>query len=825
MADGNVVIDVTLDTEKAESSASKLGSDLDSKVGGGASRVAGKIAKIGTVAVTAGATAVGALTKSAVSSYASYEQLVGGVDTLFKKSSQQVQKYADEAYKTAGMSANEYMETATSFSASLLQGLKGDTKKASEEANKAIIDMSDNANKMGTSMEMIQNAYQGFAKQNYTMLDNLKLGYGGTASEMARLVKDSGVLGDAGKDLTAKNLNEKVSFDQIVDAIHKVQGNMGITGTTAKEASSTIEGSVNTMKGAWTNLMTAMGDNSQDTSAKVKQFTDSVGTVLKNVLPIVQEALSGIGDVITQVAPMIAEKLPALLGELIPKLITAGIGIIQALVQGITSALPSLLEQLPTLLNQVVEALVGLLPTLLTSIIAGVSQLVTSLAEALPTLITTLITGITSAIDQLIPTLLNQLPVIMDALINGLVNGISALYGALPQFIQVGVKLLLALVDGILSAIPTLIQMLPQIIQSMITYLLQALPMIINGIIQLVNMIVEQIPVIIEALVTALPSIISMVVDALIQALPQIIQGIISLVNAIVDNLPIIITSLISALPTIITSIINGLLKALPTLITGLIQLVLGIVQAIPRIIVALIKSLPTIIKMIIQGLIKALPQLIKGLITFVIEIVKNLPKIIMGLIKAIPTIIIEIVKALIEAVPELIKGIVQMVTMVVKNLPKILVKLWEFIKSIPGRIWNLIKAIAGFGLKLGQDMIKGLWNGIKNMGKWIWNKIKGFFGGIVDGIKDFFGIKSPSRLMRDEVGKFIAQGIWVGFKDENPMEQINDAVANGYHQLETNARMQSMINYGSMVDAFSDAGLVVKFKEREVGRMVREYA
>lgn len=179
------------------------------------------------------------------------EQLVGGVDTLFGKSSQKVQEYTNNAYKTAGMSANEYMETVTGFSASLLQGLGGDTEKASEVANVAVTDMSDNANKMGTSMESIQNAYQGFAKQNYTMLDNLKLGYGGTKEEMARLVKDSGILGDAGKDLTAKNLDQKVSYDQIIEAIHKVQTNMGITGTTAKEASATIQGSVGSMKSAW----------------------------------------------------------------------------------------------------------------------------------------------------------------------------------------------------------------------------------------------------------------------------------------------------------------------------------------------------------------------------------------------------------------------------------------------------------------------------------------------------------------------------------------------------------------------------------------------
>ena len=223
------------------------------KVGATASKALGAISKAALAVTGAAATAVSALAKSAVDGYAEYEQLVGGVETLFKDSADVIQGYADEAYKTAGMSANAYMETVTGFSASLLQGLQGDTAKAAEIANQAVIDMSDNANKMGTDMTMIQNAYQGFAKQNYTMLDNLKLGYGGTQSEMARLINDSGVLGDA-MTVTAETVNS-VSFDKIIEAIHVVQTNMGITGTTAKEAATTIQGSISSMQGALENLM------------------------------------------------------------------------------------------------------------------------------------------------------------------------------------------------------------------------------------------------------------------------------------------------------------------------------------------------------------------------------------------------------------------------------------------------------------------------------------------------------------------------------------------------------------------------------------------
>lgn len=260
--------------------------------------------------------AVVSVGKQAVESYAEYEQLVGGVETLFKDSAKVVQDYAAKAYQTAGLSANQYMETVTSFSASLLQGLKGNTEKAAKYADMAIIDMSDNANKMGTSMEMIQNAYQGFAKQNYTMLDNLKLGYGGTKSEMARLVKESGVLGKAGKDLTAKNLDQKVSYDKIIEAIHKVQQRMGITGTTSKEAASTIQGSVNSMKASWQNLLTAIADDNKDLGKSVDEFVNSAVTAAKNLVPRIKVSIDGIkkliSSIVTEVFPKLKKEIPEL---------------------------------------------------------------------------------------------------------------------------------------------------------------------------------------------------------------------------------------------------------------------------------------------------------------------------------------------------------------------------------------------------------------------------------------------------------------------------------------------------------------------------------
>lgn len=242
--------------------------------------------------------------------------MVGGVETLFKDSSGTVLKYANNAYKTAGLSANEYMETVTSFSASLLQSLDGDTAKAAEKADLAITDMSDNANKMGTSMESIQTAYQGFAKQNYTMLDNLKLGYSGTKEEMQRLLDDAEKLSGVHYDLS--------SYSDLVDAIHVVQTEMGITGTTAKEASSTIQGSIGQMKAAWTNFLTGMADPDQDFDALLGNLIDSIVAVVDNIIPRIAATLPRLVSGLMGIVSTLATYLPDILTQLLPALLQGG---------------------------------------------------------------------------------------------------------------------------------------------------------------------------------------------------------------------------------------------------------------------------------------------------------------------------------------------------------------------------------------------------------------------------------------------------------------------------------------------------------------------
>lgn len=457
-------------TEKAQKSSGKIGKAI------------GTMGKLAVGAVTAGAAAAGALTKAAVDSYANYEQLVGGVETLFKESGDKVLEYANKAYETAGMSANAYMETVTSFSASLLQSLGGDTAAAAEKADKAIIDMSDNANKMGSSMESIQNAYQGFAKQNYTMLDNLKLGYGGTKEEMARLLEDATKISGVEYDLK--------SYADIVDAIHVIQEEMGIAGTTAKEASSTIQGSASAMKSAWQNVLTGLADPEQNIGGLLSKLGDSVLTFADNIIPRIEQTLNGIGTMIEKIVPPIVEKLPPLILNVLPGLISAGASIVSALAQAITSSLPVLLQ-------------IGV--DLLLQFLTGFTQNIDSVISTATEIITTLVDGISSAIPLLIPAAVEAILALAEALVNP---------ENITMMIESALALLQALADGLLEALPKLTESAPEIIESLYVAFIDNLPTILDTGISVLLALIDGILSALPELIGAIPEVLQAISDA-----------------------------------------------------------------------------------------------------------------------------------------------------------------------------------------------------------------------------------------------------------------------------------------------------------------------
>lgn len=473
---GEVSLDIVAGKNNISSVVKSSMSECQNTVNKGSSGISGALGKIGNVAggiakgvavgVGVASTAVIGLGKQAVDAYGNYEQLVGGVETLFKENASTVIKNASNAYKTAGMSANAYMETVTSFSASLLQSVGGDTVKASEMADMAITDMSDNANKMGTSMEMIQNAYQGFAKQNYTMLDNLKLGYGGTKSEMERLLADAQAISGIQYDIS--------SYADVVDAIHVIQTEMGITGTTAKEASSTIQGSIASMGSAWQNLLTGLADPTQNLDQLLNNFVDSVITVGDNLIPRVSMILESITKLISSLAPKLVAEVPNIVSQLLPSIIQGAVSIIDAIVQ----ALP-----------QLIDTIVGMLP----QFIAGIQQIFTGIIEALP---------------SLMQTLVSQLPTLIPMIIDGIVGMVVTLASSFGDIIQ------------------PLIDNLPEIITSIVDGLINNLPILIEGCINLIIALVGALPQIIMALIQAIPQIIVSIVEALFTAMPILLEGV-----------------------------------------------------------------------------------------------------------------------------------------------------------------------------------------------------------------------------------------------------------------------------------------------------------
>ena len=504
------------------------------------------IKQVGTTLLSVG--------KDALDSYADYEQLVGGVETLFKDNANTVEDYANNAYKTAGLSANDYMETITGFSASLLQSLNGDTAKVAEVGNMAVTDMADNANKMGTDMSLIQNAYQGFAKQNYTMLDNLKLGYGGTKEEMQRLLSDAQKITGIKYDIN--NLND------VYQAIHVVQGELGITGTTAKEASTTIQGSVSAMKSAWQNMLTGIADDNAPFDDLINNLIDSVTIAGENILPRVKVIMEGVTTFILSLGQMLSNHLPEILDT--------GVEIVNTLMQGIIDNLPEVMESA----NQIIS-----------------------------TLLTTLI-------------------------------------DMLPQIIEGGVQIIISLIQGLAKQLPTLV--------------------------------------------------------------PQMVNTVVTIVESLLDNIDMIIDAGIQLL----IGLADGLMNALPKLI-------------------------------------EKAPEIIEKL---VMAITNNVPKIIQAGI----TLIIKLGEGLIKAIPQLISKIPQIITSLLRGFSNYYSNMGE----------------------VGKNLVSGIWEGIKNAKDWLLGKAKEWCGNVLDGIKGFFGIHSPSKVFRDEIGTNLALGVGEGFS--NTMKDVS---------------------------------------------------
>lgn len=669
--DGSVVIKIKGDDSPFQKVLGKIGSAVNTAV------------KASAAAVGAASAGVAALGTACINAYADYEQLAGGVETLFKDSAETIHSYADNAYKTAGLSANEYMETVTSFSASLLQSLDGDTEKAAAAADLAITDMADNANKMGTAMESIQNAYQGFAKQNYTMLDNLKLGYGGTKEEMQRLLADAEKLSGVKYDLS--------SYADIVEAIHVIQTEMGITGTTAKEASTTIQGSVAGMKAAWANLMVGMADDTQDFDLLLSNFIESIGTVADNLLPRIGIVIEGMGKLVAGLAPEIASALPTLTNELLPNLVELGVQSISALVQGIQENGDSLAAGALSIVGTLAE---------------GIAELLPMVADTAASLAVSLADGLTESLPQMVPVAAEML----TSLVENLTENADTI-------LQAGVEIIEALDEGLVNALPKLVKTVPQLLLKISEVLNENAAQITDAAMQLMMHLVD-------GLVQAIPT--------LIETVPQIV---INIANVINDNAP----------------------KLVDTALYLITRLAVGLVQAIPTLVV-------------------------------------NIPKIIEAIVAAFMAFQwLNLGKQLIDGVANGVKKAGESMATAAKNAFS------KFKAKITG------SEVATELKNIGKYIIDGIVGGIKSSLSKIANVAGKIKDTLLSKLKGLFRIASPSKLMKEEVGAYIGEGIAVGIEESGQMavdaaEDVADKIADTLTQ-KRDSLQSKLADYGELFE------------------------
>lgn len=835
MADGYLNFDTKINEKGFNEGVGKL-----SKLGKSGLSI---VSKAMTGAVVAVGTAAGAIIKSSLGVVANMEQQVGGVETLFKDSANTVIDNANRAYKTAGMSANNYMETVTSFSASLLQSLGGDTAKVASYADRAIVDMSDNANKMGTSMRDIQNAYQGFAKQNYTMLDNLKLGYGGTQEEMKRLVSDAAKLTDVQKELGVTVDANSLSFGNIVNAISVVQKQMGITGTTSKEAATTIEGSVSSAKAAWENFEAGV-ISANDLVETFWTATQNIFTNLGQIIPRlgktgidVVSALAGkIGGAVPQVKGFtdaiesIADKLGGMdtgqltnLGKMSAVLIGAapalsligkGAGIFSDALGGlgnVTGGAITAISKLPgtvksasaslgkagTAFKNVGDAIALPFQDLTPKIAPAIGKLGGSVSEMwnagpggkLTSAVTQTAGKVGESFAKVGPKLAEKFPTITGK-VGELGKKVSAI---VPKFGAVGEKI--ASYGGVIgdSFKPILSKaatFAPAFLKCM--NIAGGLGIVVAGLGLLQGAFGDQIGQILTMVQTKGPEVITNFCNGITAALPNLIaQGAMllnNLLQAITANLPAVISGGIS----IVSTLISGIAQQLPTLIPTALMMIVTLVGSLLSNVGQIVDAGIDLLVGLAQGLVNALPQLINQA----------------------PTIIGQLATAIISNLPKILQAGIKIITILATGLVQAIPQLIGKIPAIISQIKNAFTSV-NWG-SVGMNIVKGIASGLTNAAKSLADAAANAASNALDWVKSKLGIHSPSRVFRDQVGKMMALGMGIGFEKNIPIRSMSAGVQKAVSGLQrsVNIAMSGGVDTPSVdklknQPGFDDKGLI----------------
>ena len=826
MADGYLNFDTKINESGFNEGINKLGSLGKSGLSVVSKAMTGAVAAVGTGAAV--------IVKSSLGVVANMEQQVGGVETLFKDSAKTVIRNANNAFKTAQLSANDYMSTVTSFSASLLQGLGGDTAKAAEIADMAIIDMADNANKMGTNMQDIQNAYQGFAKQNYTMLDNLKLGYGGTQSEMIRLINDSGILNEKIEDL------DNVTFDQMIQAIHKVQQNLGITETSAKEASTTIEGSVNSAKAAWENFEAGVisANDLVDTFwIAAKNILNNLGQMIprlgKTGMDVVESLSSKIGESVPQLKGFadavgnVADKLGSMdsdqlmnLGKMSAVLLGAapafsvigksagtfgnvldGLGDISGGVTAKLNKLPGDIKSLGAKLQSGAKVfgnardaillpfqdlspkLSGVFSKAADSISAGpIGKLVGDFAE-IPK-------GIASSFGQIGPAISRKFPKAISAL-NSFGSQVSGVFGVITNGATGFGSLLgdafgqvLPKVSGFASqfvgylgvagdAFAPILSKAASFIPHLITCMnFAALAAVVAvGLGLLYSQFGTQIDQFLLLAQTKGPEIISNLGTGISSAIPELVVQGSALMLELVNTITANLPAVISTGASIIATLVSSLAEQLPQLIPAAASMILTLVEA-------LISNLPQIIS---SGL-DLMMGLAQGIANAIPQVTAKAPVIIGKLASTIITNLPKIIQTGVKIITQLAVGLVQGIPTLLGKIPLMI-----------GQIKNAFTSV-NWG-SVGLNIIEGIASGIAGAVGHLISAATSAASSALDAIKSKLGIHSPSRVFRDQVGKMMALGMGIGFEKNIPVGSMSAGVQKAVQSLQRSVQITTSVN------------------------------
>ena len=782
-------------TNTAKDESSKLEKHV-SKIG----ELAPKIGKLAVKGVAAAGAAIGTITKFAVSSYSEYEQLVGGVETLFGAQGMSLKDYAQKigqtveqargkynqliqaqtdvmnnakvAYKTAGMSANDYMNTITSFAAALKQSTANETE-AAKVANMAVIDMADNANKMGTNMEDIQNAYQGFSKQNYTMLDNLKLGYGGTKSEMERLLQDAEKLTGIHYDIN--NLSD------VYKAINAIQGKLGITGTTGEEAMKTIDGAMKMTKASWDNLLTGLADPKQAVGPLISEFTNSLGILAKNVTPKIKEVFNALPDALIQITPQLMNTII----DLAPSLILAALNLVAGLIGALPGILEPIFSELTDIFNKIPQFLKGnanIVDGFLKSIDSGKPSIAAKGIEMITALINAIINSLpiiiqigAKIIDSLGSSISSNMPSFLSRFLDILIQLSQMILTNLPILVGVGMKLIFSLVQGLMSSLPTLISKVPTIIANLAdAFSNSAQTIFVWGI----KIIAE----IIKGLVMAIPS--------LIANIPKIIHAIFAVWNAI--NWWNLGKGLISGIAKGISGMGGSLVNTAKNLFNSLKSHVSSIFNNIKNVIQSPIFSAKTKVLAIIGEL-------------------QNGVRVGFNFIKSHASSVWNGIKSAIMSPMSTAANFVKAIINKIKGFFNFKIS-WPHIPlphfNIKPNGWNV------------GDLLKGK---IPSLGvKWY---AQAMDNPMILDAPTIFGMSNGQMLGAGEAGAEVVAGRdtlmkMINQASNNRADEILDALHRIIALLSDEDRMHDII-----VKALNDGSFVVMLDGREVGRIVRKYA